>query len=75
MRKAIKPVLAALLLLVLTGVLLVPASWQTAPTSVESFSAIGQVLFGQYLLAFEILSVLLLAALIGAIWLARKGVP
>lgn len=34
--------------------------------------AVADTLFGQYLLPFEILSVLLLAALIGAIVLARK---
>src|SRR5512139_1870482 len=45
------------------------------PTPVESFGSpqgIGRALFTQYLLPFEITSVLLLVAMVGAIILARK---
>ncbi len=50
-----------------------PSVWQTAPTGWETFRAIGETLFGSHLLAFEILSLLLLAALIGAVFLARRS--
>jgi NADH-quinone oxidoreductase subunit J len=36
-------------------------------------AAVGQVLFGSWVLPFELLSVLLLAALVGAITVSRKG--
>ena len=49
-------------------VLLVPA----AGVAVTDVPALGIVLFQQYLLPFEIASVLLLAAIVGAIVLARK---
>ena len=45
------------------------------PAPVESFGspqAVGQVLFSQYLLPFEITSVLLLIAMVGAIVLTKK---
>lgn len=35
--------------------------------------AVGDVLFGEYLLPFEIASVLLLAAVIGSVYMARKS--
>jgi NADH-quinone oxidoreductase subunit J len=38
-------------------------------------SSIGGTLFGSWVLAFELLSVILLAALIGAIVLSRRGEP
>ena len=47
--------------------------WQTiAPTSRETTAAIGDALLTQYLLPFEALSILILAALVGAVMLARK---
>ena len=45
------------------------------PQPVESFGspqAIGQLLFNQYLLPFEVTSVLLLIAMVGAIVLTKK---
>lgn len=45
------------------------------PAPVESFGspqAVGQVLFSQYLLPFEVTSVLLLIAMVGAIVLTKK---
>lgn len=44
----------------------------TLPTGFGSPSAVGQVLFNQYLLPFEITSVLLLVAMIGAIVLSKR---
>jgi NADH-quinone oxidoreductase subunit J len=47
-----------------------------APTVPEGFGtpfAIGETLFAQYLLPFEAISVLLLAAMVGAIVLTRKS--
>ncbi|MFN5866878.1 MAG: NADH-quinone oxidoreductase subunit J, partial [Candidatus Kapaibacterium sp.] len=35
---------------------------------------IGTVLFGQYLLPFEVISLLLLAALVGAVILAKRKI-
>lgn len=75
MRGAFKLISAALLLALLLGILLGPSGWQAWPSGVESFGAIVNALFGKYLLAFEILSVLLLAALIGAVYMARRGSP
>ncbi|MEN8171644.1 MAG: NADH-quinone oxidoreductase subunit J [Chloroflexota bacterium] len=44
----------------------------TLPSGFGSPSAVGQVLFNQYLLPFEITSVLLLVAMIGAIVLSKR---
>ncbi|MBM3294819.1 MAG: NADH-quinone oxidoreductase subunit J, partial [Candidatus Aminicenantes bacterium] len=47
-----------------------------APSSVETAAAgpeaVGQLLFTKYLYAFEITSLLILAALVGAIVLAKR---
>ncbi len=43
-------------------------------SSVGSITAIGQALFTKYLLPFEIASLLLLVALIGTVYLAKKKV-
>jgi NADH-quinone oxidoreductase subunit J len=68
--------LLALILLGETGYLLFVR--QAAPTAVATLTkgfgapkAIGQILFNQYLLPFEVTSILLLVAMIGAILLAR----
>ena len=50
---------------------ILPAT-QTAGENFGSPEAIGQVLFNQYLLPFEVTSVLLLAAIIGAVVLSRR---
>lgn len=67
-------VIAALLMLVVTGGAVIASfggdkiTFQT-PNSVE---AVSDSLFSTYLIPFEVVSVMLLAALIGAIVLARK---
>ena len=43
-------------------------------SSVGSITAIGHALFTKYLLPFEIASLLLLVALIGTVYLAKKRV-
>jgi NADH-quinone oxidoreductase subunit J len=43
-----------------------------APATQGSISSLGQALFSDYLIAFEVTSVLLLAAVVGAIGLARR---
>ena len=44
----------------------------TASATQSSISSLGQALFSDYLIAFEVTSVLLLAAVVGAIGLARR---
>lgn len=66
----------ALLLLGLAAALaaiVTTAPWQAVPQGQESYRQLAQAIFGPYLLPFELLSLLLLAALIGAVVLARKG--
>ncbi len=55
------------------------ADWilQTPPPNFEAFSnspkthLIGSALLGNYVLPFEVITILLLGALVGAVWLAR----
>ena len=44
----------------------------TAPLTQGSITSLGHSLFSDYLIAFEVTSVLLLAAVVGAIGLARR---
>jgi len=64
--------LAGLFLAILVALLLAAPAWRALPRGVESFLGLGRALFGRYLLPFEVLSVLLLAALIGAVFLAKR---
>ncbi len=69
---------ALLLVAVVAGTLsgLFYTSWKTATPSASTLSTttptLGQLLMTTYLLPFEIASVILLVALIGAAWFARK---
>ena len=65
-------VLAGLFLIILVSLLLTSARWRVFPQGAESFLGLGRAIFNQYLLPFEVLSVLLLAALIGAVFLAKR---
>lgn len=57
----------------LTGVI-VATAWPSAPEpGPSSFRAFSETLFGQWAVPFEIASLLLLVALIGAIVIARPG--
>ncbi|HED04596.1 MAG TPA: NADH-quinone oxidoreductase subunit J [Candidatus Fraserbacteria bacterium] len=65
----------ALLLLGLAAALaaiVTTVPWQAVPQGQESYGQLAQAIFGPYLLPFELLSLLLLAALVGAVVLARK---
>ncbi len=69
---------------VLTGAILVAlllaatrSLWPVAPSLGEAqptSAAIGDLLLGKYLIAFEVASVLLLAALVGAVLIVRRSV-
>ena len=68
-------VLAAGFFILESAVLARRYSMPTGPaTEVGSVEAVGRALFTDYLLAFEITSVLLLAAVIGAIALAKRKI-
>ena len=45
---------------------------ETAINGIDNIRALGQALFNQYLLPFEVTSILLLVAMVGAIVLTRK---
>jgi NADH:ubiquinone oxidoreductase subunit 6 (subunit J) len=68
--------LAALVALVVVGLIgwaVVQTDWGNATVViVVSIAALSKALFTDYALPFEILSLLLLAAIIGAIYLARR---
>jgi NADH-quinone oxidoreductase subunit J len=57
---------------VYSGVLQVQPAIAVARPAVENTKAVAALLFTDYLLPFEIASILLLAAIVGAIYLARK---
>lgn len=67
---------ALLLLLVLLGKLIYSTTWFVveAPQAQPTTAAIGQTLLKEYLLPFELISILLLAALVGAVAAARREV-
>lgn len=58
-----------------TAILRSPAIVPAAPSPGVPVSDLGRMLLTDYVLAFEVLSVLLLAAMIGAIVIARKKDP
>ena len=65
--------LAALAIVGLTGWAAIATNWKAAATTVAIVvSALAKSLFTDYALPFEILSLLLLVAIIGAIYLARR---
>ncbi|HVN28173.1 MAG TPA: NADH-quinone oxidoreductase subunit J [Candidatus Binataceae bacterium] len=48
---------------------------QTVTSGYGSIDSLAQTLFGQYLMAFETTSILLLVAVIGAVAVARRALP
>ena len=68
--------IAVVIALVVVGLVtwaVVSTDWHVAPTAAAvAIEAVGNLLFTDYALPFEILSLLLLAAIIGAIYLARR---
>lgn len=68
---------AAFLLLILLGKLIYSTEWFKAEETAQykpTTAAIGDALLTEYLLPFELASVLLLGVLVGAVALARRGV-
>lgn len=49
--------------------------WQQAPQGGESLQSVARFIFGAYALPFEVLSLVLLVALVGAVYLARLERP
>ncbi len=68
--------IAAVIALVVVGLVawaVVTTAWNAAPTAAAvAIEAVGNLLFTDYALPFEIIGFLLLAAIIGAIFLARR---
>ena len=65
--------LAALAIVGLTGWAAITTNWGAAASTVAvAVDAVAEALFTDYALPFEILSLLLLVAIIGAIYLARR---
>jgi NADH-quinone oxidoreductase subunit J len=52
------------------------AAWRTEPLPPETYStyAVGNALLGEYVLPFELASIVLLAVLVGAVVLSRKEI-
>ncbi|RJS69007.1 dehydrogenase [ANME-2 cluster archaeon] len=70
----------ALLFLAVVGISIIGTEWVTTPlTFVKGDSSgivhVGELIFTTYVLPFEVLSLVLLAALIGGIYLAKKEAP
>ena len=63
----------ALFLVAIITVVVIATPWPTAPGPVVASSiTIAHLLFGTYVLPFEVVSVLLLAAVIGGVFLAKR---
>lgn len=66
---------APLVMIIFAGLLwlIMKTPWKTVgPQEIGAINDIGNALMGRYLLAFEVAAVLLLGALLGAAYLARK---
>ncbi len=63
----------AIFLVAIITVVVVATPWPTAPgPTVAASPTIAHLLFGTYVLPFEVISVLLLAAVIGGVFLAKR---
>ena len=72
-RQAPIAVVIALVVVGLVAWAVVTTAWKAAPTvATVAIEAVGNLLFTDYALPFEIIGFLLLAAIIGAIFLARR---
>ncbi len=64
---------ASIVLGILVTITIAATDWREVGTRIQTVTAeLAAVLFGQYVLAFEVVSVLLLAAVIGAIYVAKR---
>ena len=70
----IAAMLGLLLVLMVVALQFVPAPSAVAETSVGEIEPIGKALFGPYMLPFEVASLLLTAALVGTVFLAKRKV-
>jgi NADH-quinone oxidoreductase subunit J len=61
---------AELITLLLRGTL--PAAASSAAPAVPNTEALADILFSRYLVAFELASVLLLTAIVGAVWMGQR---
>ncbi len=72
-KQSIPAFLALVLFVVLAGKFLLKADWFSAPSATPvNTLALGQALLGTYVFPFEVISVILIAALVGAIVIARR---
>ena len=62
-----------IMLIFLKGLAVTPLDSNMAPQLSGNTAALGRLLFTQYLLPFEIVSVLLLVAVVGVVLLSKKG--
>jgi NADH:ubiquinone oxidoreductase subunit 6 (subunit J) len=63
----------AVFLVVIVAVVVIATPWPSAPGPVlASSTTIAHLIFGTYVLPFEVVSVLLLAAVIGGVFLAKR---
>jgi NADH-quinone oxidoreductase subunit J len=74
-RKPLPAAALSLAILAALGSAVLRASTGATPGGLESGRAVGMALFGDYLVPFELLSLLLLGAVFGALLLARKDRP
>ena len=64
---------AAVFLFVILSVVVISTAWpRVAGPVVAATQAIAHLLFGDYVLAFEVVSIILLAAVIGGVFLAKR---
>jgi NADH-quinone oxidoreductase subunit J len=71
--QAVPAAIAAIILAVLVSLAALGTSWQDLDHRVKTGTdALAGVLFSQYVLPFEVVSVLLLAAVIGGVFLAKR---
>ena len=71
--QAVPAAVAAVILGVLIGLGVTATDWGAATARVRlATSELARVLFDQYVLPFEIVSVLLLAAVIGGVFIAKR---
>ena len=71
--QAVPAAIAAVVLLILIGLGISATDWGAAPERVRlATSELARVLFADYVLPFEVISVLLLAAVVGGIFIAKR---
>lgn len=74
-RKPLPAAALSLAILAALGAVVAMVPTGATPGGLDSGQAVGAALFGEYLVPFELLSVLLLGAVFGALLLARKDRP